>query len=112
MMEMLRPMVRAAMPWGRGRAWATVIMVVTTFVVVQQAGNGYAQHAAGHTADDRALGAADLVADHRATSRADYGADHVIGHGGGAAQAQGKYQGGKNAHFINSLKRGAILRIP
>ncbi len=96
----------------RGRRWrrATVIMVVT-LVMVQQAGNSHTQHAAGHTANDRTLGAAQLVTDHRATGGADYRANHVIGHGGGAAQAQGKYQGGKNAHFINSLKRGAILRI-
>lgn len=111
MMEVLRPMVRAAVPWGRGRAWTAVIVVVTTFIVIQQAGNSHAQHAAGHTANDCTLGAAQLVTDHRATGGAHYRADHVIGHGGSAAQAQGKYQGGKNTHFINSLKRGAILRI-
>lgn len=94
------------------RRWrrAAVIVVVATVIMLQQVGNGHAQHATGYTTDDRALGAANLIADDRATGCTDHGANDVVGHGGGAAEAQGKYQGGKNAHFNNSLKRGAILR--
>jgi len=88
--------------WTAAAAMIAVTIMVIMAMVVQQAGNRYAQHATGNTTYDRTLGAAHLATDNCTTRRAEDAADQVVGHGGSAAQAHGKYQGGKNTHFIHS----------